>query len=123
MRISAANVNSIRATDSTKVGSFIGDHTKTSIGTLLNTGSWIGMGCNLMATGSVLPKYIPSFVWYINGKITKGFGFNATLETAKTSMSRRKVELTDAMAALLRKVSDDTKSLRRELARKDRKRR
>jgi len=108
-------------TGSAKIGSFIGDHTKTSIGTLLNTGSWVGIMCNLVATGGVLPKFIPSFAWYIGGKITKGFGFEAMLDTCRTSMSRRGVDMTDSMVALLQQVKEDTKQLRQEIAKKDRK--
>jgi UDP-N-acetylglucosamine diphosphorylase/glucosamine-1-phosphate N-acetyltransferase len=76
-------------TGSTKVGSLIGDHTKTSIGTLLNTGSYLGAMTLNMATGKPLPKYIPSFAWFIEGIATKGFGKGRLYETAKTAMSRR----------------------------------
>ncbi|UCC98123.1 MAG: hypothetical protein JSW66_20030 [Phycisphaerales bacterium] len=76
-------------TGSTKVGSLIGDHTKTSIGTLLNTGSYLGAMTLIMATGKPLPKYIPSFAWFIEGIATKGFGKGRLYETAKTAMSRR----------------------------------
>jgi UDP-N-acetylglucosamine diphosphorylase/glucosamine-1-phosphate N-acetyltransferase len=34
----------------TFVGSFIGDHTKTGIGTLLNTGTSVGVACNIFGT-------------------------------------------------------------------------
>ena len=76
-------------TGSTKVGSLIGDHTKTSIGTLLNTGSYLGAMAIIMATGKPLPKYIPSFAWFVEGIVTKGFGKGRLYETAKTAMGRR----------------------------------
>jgi len=76
-------------TGSTKVGSLIGDHTKTSIGTLLNTGSYLGAMTIIMATGKPLPKYIPSFAWFVEGIVTKGFGKGRLYETAKMAMSRR----------------------------------
>jgi UDP-N-acetylglucosamine diphosphorylase/glucosamine-1-phosphate N-acetyltransferase len=44
------------------LGSIIGDHTKIGIGQLLNTGSNVGVGCNVFG-GSVTVKYIPSFMW------------------------------------------------------------
>src|SRR5207244_12802615 len=44
-----------------KVGCFLGDHTKTGLGTLLNTGSSAGAFCNLLPCGGLLPKYVPSF--------------------------------------------------------------
>jgi hypothetical protein len=113
----------IISTGDTKVGSFIGDHTKTSIGVLLNTGSWIGIMCNLMSTDGVLPKHIPSFVWYVGGRMTKGLGFAPMLKTAEVSMSRRKMALTEAMVELLGKVRERTKAPREELIKKDRRRR
>ena len=87
-------------TGSTKVGSLIGDHVKTSIGTLLNTGSVVGGMALIMATGKPLPKYIPSFAWYIEGVVTKGFGRKKLYGTARTAMSRRGSEFTAAQEAM-----------------------
>ncbi|NLX07837.1 MAG: hypothetical protein GXY33_22075 [Phycisphaerae bacterium] len=95
-------------TGSTKVGAMIGDHTKTSIGTLFNTGAVVGSMCLLMATGQPLPKSIPSFAWLVNGVITKGFGKRALYATAKTAMSRRKVTWTEVDEALWDKVFELT---------------
>ena len=83
-------------TGSTKVGSVIGDHVKTSIGTLLNTGSYVGAMSIIMATGKPLPKFIPSFSWFIEGIVTKGFGKRKLYETANIAMSRRKCQWLDA---------------------------
>ena len=87
-------------TGSTKVGSLIGDHTKTSIGTLLNTGSYVGAMTLLAATGKPLPKHIPSFAWFLEGVVTKGFGKRKLYETARTAMGRRKQEFTPAQEAM-----------------------
>lgn len=95
-------------TGDTKVGSFIGDHTKTSIGTILNTGTVVGVMCNVMASGSVSPKFIPSFVTFLNGKFIN-IAFKATMETARTAMSRRKRTLSEAEAELLRATYTLTK--------------
>lgn len=95
-------------TGSTKVGSFIGDHVKTSIGTLMNTGSVAGTMAILVATGSPLPKYIPAFAWFLNGTVSKGFGLNPLISTARMAMSRRKVEMTAADEQLLRHVYELT---------------
>jgi len=103
-----------------KVGSFIGDHTKTSIGTLLNTGSMVGIMCNLVAGASVLPKYIPSFCWYVDSRISKGLGMAQALETARAAMSRRGVELTDAMVKLIKYVEEQTREAKMDKVRRDR---
>ncbi len=83
-------------TGSTKVGALIGDHTKTSIGVLFNTGSYVGAMALIAATGKLLPKFIPSFAWFIEGVVTKGFGKAKLYETAATAMSRRKSQWTEA---------------------------
>ena len=107
-------------TGSTKVGSLIGDHTKTSIGTLLNTGSYVGAMALIMATGKPLPKHIPSFAWFIEGIVTKGFGKGRLYETAKTAMSRRKCEWTPAMEKMWDAVFEMTASVRNKAIKKGR---
>ena len=84
------------STGSQKVGSLIGDHAKTSIGTLLNTGSYLGAMAVIMATGKLLPKFIPSFAWFIEGIVTKGFGKKRLYETAQVVMGRRGCKWTAA---------------------------
>lgn len=107
-------------TGSTKVGSLIGDHTKTSIGTLFNTGAHVGAMCILAATGKPLPKYIPSFAWFIDGVVTKGFGKQALYETARVAMGRRKREFTPAQQAMWDAIYELTAPQREEAIRKGR---
>jgi UDP-N-acetylglucosamine diphosphorylase/glucosamine-1-phosphate N-acetyltransferase len=95
-------------TGSTKVGSLIGDHTKTSIGTLLNTGSYLGAMAIVMATGKPLPKFIPSFAWFVEGIVTKGFGRRSLYETAKAAMGRRQCQWSAAEEAMWDAVFDLT---------------
>jgi len=108
-------------TGSTKVGSLIGDHVKTSIGTLLNTGSYVGAMALIMATGKPLPKHIPSFAWFIEGIVTKGFGKGKLYETARTAMSRRKCQWTPAMEKMWDAVFEMTASVRDKAIKKGRK--
>jgi len=103
-----------------KLGAFIGDHTKTSIGTLLNTGSVIGIMCNLVAGSSVLPKHIPSFCWYFRDRISKGMGVEYAISTARAAMARRGVELTEAMVELIHHAEQMTAEQKREAVRRDR---
>jgi len=109
------------STHSTKIGSLIGDHAKTSIGTLLNTGSCVGAMTLITATGKPLPKFIPSFAWYIEGAVTKGFGKKKLYETAKIAMSRRKCVWTEADEALWDTVFEITAPPRGEAVRRGRK--
>ena len=107
-------------TGSTKVGSLIGDHMKTSIGTLLNTGSYVGAMALIMATGKPLPKFIPSFAWFLEGITTKGFGKGKLYETAKTAMGRRKCEWTAADEAMWDAIFEITAPVRDEAIRRGR---
>ncbi len=108
-------------TGSTKVGSLIGDHTRTSIGTLLNTGSYVGAMTLLVATGKPLPKFIPSFAWFLCGAISKGFGKGKLYETAAVAMSRRKMQWTEAEQAMWDAVFEMTAEARDPAVRKGRK--
>lgn len=107
-------------TGSTKVGSLIGDHTKTSIGTLLNTGAYVGAMALLAATGKPLPKFIPSFAWFLEGVVTKGFGKRALYQTAQTAMGRRKRQWTPAQQAMWDEIFRLTEGPRLEAVKKGR---
>ena len=95
-----------------KVGSFIGDYTKTGIGTLLNTGCVIGVACNIFG-GGITPKFVPSFSWggekgWVENKLDK------VIEVAKLVMGRRDVTQTQADRDLLKKVYELTKKERKD---------
>jgi len=107
-------------TGSTKVGALIGDHAKTSIGTLLNTGSYVGSMALIAATGRLLPKYLPCFAWFLEGVVTKGFGKNKLYETAKVAMGRRKREWTAAEQAMWDEIFKLTAPERSEAVKKGR---
>ena len=107
-------------TDSTKVGSLIGDHTKTSIGTLLNTGSYVGAMALIMAMGKPLPKHIPSFAWFLEGNVTKGFGKKKLYETARTAMGRRGCRWTAAEEAMWDAIFEMTADPRKAAIKKGR---
>jgi len=108
-------------TGSIKVGSLIGDHTKTSVGTLLNTGSYVGAMAMIMATGRPLQKFIPSFAWLIDGVVTKGFGRKTLYETAATAMGRRGQAWSDAQEAMWNAVFEMTADVRDPAIKKGRK--
>ncbi|HOK55748.1 MAG TPA: putative sugar nucleotidyl transferase [bacterium] len=95
-----------------KVGSFIGDHTKTSIGTFFNTGTIVGIMCNITAD-NILPKYFPSFVWFVSGKFMKGYGVDYSLKTAKIAMERRNRILLSSEETVIRKVYEMTEAERK----------
>ena len=81
------------------LGSIVGDHAKTAIGTLLPTGTVIGTGANVFGPGAV-PKWIPPFSWGMDG--TEVLSEEGFLRIAHRVLPRRHVALTPAVDASLR---------------------
>ena len=88
-------------TGSRKVGSFLGDHVKTRIGTMLNTGAVVGLGANLFAGDAVFPKWVPDFSWG-GAAHSESYALDRFLATTRIVMGRRQVEWTPAIEAMLR---------------------
>jgi UDP-N-acetylglucosamine diphosphorylase/glucosamine-1-phosphate N-acetyltransferase len=88
---------------SAKVGCFIGDHVKTGLGSLFNTGSSVGVMSLILPGGELLPKHIPPFSRVWHGKLeVLPDGCESGIATARLAMARRQRELTPAMERLLR---------------------
>jgi UDP-N-acetylglucosamine diphosphorylase/glucosamine-1-phosphate N-acetyltransferase len=77
------------ASGRTKIGSYIGDHTKTGLSALLNTGSTIGAFASLLPNGSLLPTVIPSFAQVQGGQIEELWDLRKIFATAARVMQRR----------------------------------
>ncbi len=84
-------------TGRTFLGSLIGDHAKTAIGTMLPTGTIIGAGANVFG-GAPVPKHVRPFTWGADGERVSEEGF---LRVAGRVLPRREVELTPERAASL----------------------
>lgn len=82
-----------------KMGCFLGDHVKTGIGLLLNTGTVIGAGSNLYGA-EMPPKYVPPFSWG-TGEELSAYRVDKFLEVAERAMARRKVDLAPGARAQL----------------------
>ncbi len=77
------------------LGSLVGDHGRTAIGTRLTTGAVVGTGANVLATG-LTPRVIAPFAF---GETT--YELAKFLEVAERVMARRGVALGDAGRAAL----------------------
>jgi len=100
------------ASGRTKIGSFIGDHTKTGLGVLLNTGSAIGTFANLLPAGSLLPSVVPSFCQVNRGQIQERPDLRQLFATAATAMGRRGETFTDNHRIFFQALYDRTADLR-----------
>ena len=101
-------------TNMLKVGTFIGDFTRTGIGTLLDTGSTIGFSTNVFGGRGVLPKSIPSFVWG-NGESFTEYIVDKATATARLIMERRGVAWNSDHERLIHEVFELTKEERKKL--------
>ena len=92
-------------------GLMMGDHSKTAINTMLNTGTVVGVNVNIYVPG--FPRnFIPSFSWggasgFSNYLPEKAF------EAAKVMMARRQVKFDDVEARILENVYELTKKWRK----------
>jgi len=93
-----------RVTDTGKqfLGLMMGDHSKTAINTMFNTGTIIGVNCNVFGAG-MPPRFVPSFSWGGAEKLVE-YKLDKIIEVAKLVMERRKVPFTDKDEQLFREV-------------------
>jgi UDP-N-acetylglucosamine diphosphorylase/glucosamine-1-phosphate N-acetyltransferase len=109
LTVNGQRINSGR----TKVGSYIGDHTKSGLGALLNTGSVIGVYCNILPSGSLLPAIVPSYCQVQYGQVAERWDLKQMFATAGTVMGRRKLEFTDAHREFFDGLYESTAARRR----------
>ncbi|MFQ5807206.1 MAG: GlmU family protein [Phycisphaerae bacterium] len=93
------------------VGVIMGDHSKTGINTMINTGTVIGVGCNLYG-GDFPPKYMPSFCWGGSAGLVE-YHFDKFVDTAAKVMGRRDRDLTPAGRAMLETINKLTAAERK----------
>ncbi len=91
-------------------GLAMGDHSKTGINTMLNTGTVIGVGCNVYGAG--FPRtFIPSFVWGgAEGRMVHKM--SKFIETATVVMARRNIEFSDTDKVMLSHIFEETEKYR-----------
>lgn len=92
------------------LGLMMGDHSKSAINTMFNTGTVVGFSCNIFGAGFP-DKYIPSFTWGGAESMTT-YDVNKSMQTAKVVMSRRKVEFTKADEEVFKTVFELTSNER-----------
>ncbi|MEM1042840.1 MAG: putative sugar nucleotidyl transferase [Bacteroidota bacterium] len=91
-------------TERGRLGLIMGDHSKCSINTMFNTGTVVGVFCNLFG-GGFPPRYIPDFSWggadgFVNYRLEKA------LRVAEAVTARRGMPLTDTDRTLLTVIAE-----------------
>ncbi|MGE0637596.1 MAG: GlmU family protein [Bacteroidia bacterium] len=99
--------NTFVSTGSQFCGLIMGDHSKCGINTMFNTGTVVGVSCNIFGAG--FPRnFVPSFSWGgANGFMN--YNLDKALETAKLVMERRHIELTKEDEKIFEHITELTK--------------
>ena len=91
-------------------GLIMGDHSKCGINTMFNTGTVVGVGCNIFGAG--FPRnYVPSFAWggahgYSTYRTDKAF------DAFERMMARRKVDFGVEERLIMLRIFEDTAKYR-----------
>ena len=86
-----------------KCGVFMGDYSRTAINTTINTGTVIGVSCNVFGNG-LTPKYIPSFSWGSDG--VDRYQFDKALTDIENWKNLKQLSITDSERFILRHIFD-----------------
>ncbi|HEX8546489.1 MAG TPA: GlmU family protein [Cytophagaceae bacterium] len=85
-------------------GLIMGDHAKSGINTMFNTGTVVGVAANIFGSGFP-PKHIPSFSWGGAEGFTT-FRLEKAFEVAQRVMERRKIKFTEIEKNILEEIFD-----------------
>ncbi len=89
------------------LGLVMGDHAKSGINTMFNTGTVVGVCCNVFGAG-FLPRYIPSFSWG-GPDVFDEYRLDKALKVADTVVKRRERALSGAERENLETVFEATR--------------
>ena len=92
-------------------GLVMGDHSKTGINTMFNTGTVVGVSANVFGA-DFPPKFIPSFSWGGNRWLLT-YSFEKSMEVAERVMQRRGLKLEQADVKILQTVFDREEKYRK----------
>ena len=91
-------------------GLMMGDHSKSGIGTMFNTGTTIGVAANIFGSG--FPRtFIPSFSWGGHAGFTT-FNLIKVKQMAEVSMARRNHKFDETEESILKQIFSDSATYR-----------
>lgn len=88
------------------IGTIMGDHSKTGINAMLNTGTLCGVCCNLFSD-KYPPKFVPSFSW-VSGSDIVPYHFEKAVEAMERMMKRRDIQLTPSYHKMMKALFQST---------------
>jgi UDP-N-acetylglucosamine diphosphorylase/glucosamine-1-phosphate N-acetyltransferase len=92
----------VRQTGRQFLGLIMGDHSKTGIGMLFNSGTVVGFNCNIYGS-ELVDKFVPSFSWG-EGKDMTDYQIEKALLTAQVVMERRKIRFDKVYKEIFQKI-------------------
>jgi len=86
------------------LGLLMGDHTKTGINTMFNTGTVVGFNCNVFSS-EMLGQFVPSYSWG-HGSEMMVYDVTRAMQTAEVVLERREVKFSDAHRMIFEKIHE-----------------
>lgn len=90
------------------VGIMMGDHSKTAINCVINSGTVTGVNCNILSR-DFPPKLIHSFSW-VGSNVIQPYKLDKALDTMKIMMARRDIELSKPYQQMMTRIFADRPS-------------
>lgn len=100
-----------RKTGTQFCGLVMGDHSKTGINTMFNTGTVVGVSCNIFGAG-FQKNFIPSFSWG-GPRNYKTYRLEKAIEVASVVWGRRQKEFTSEDRTLFETIYQDSANYRK----------
>lgn len=89
-------------------GLMMGDHSKCGINTMFNTGTVVGVSCNIFGSGFP-DRFVPSYTWG-GAESSRTYNFTQAMETASRMMARRSKTLSPAETAMYQYIFDNRRA-------------
>ena len=89
------------------LGLIMGDHSKCGINTMFNTGTVVGVSCNIFG-GGYQRNFIPSFSWGDSASGFRKFILRKAFAASAAMMKRRGIELDDTEKEILTYIYNET---------------
>ncbi|MFQ5512520.1 MAG: putative sugar nucleotidyl transferase [Candidatus Krumholzibacteriia bacterium] len=103
----------IRETGRQFLGLIMGDHSKTGIGTLFNSGTVVGFNCNIFGT-EMADKFVPSYSWGSGGALVE-YQLEKALLTAQVVLERREIKFDDVYRHYFERIFELSEKCRRNI--------
>lgn len=97
------HTKSIDSTGELFCGTFMGDYTKAGISTMFNTGTVVGVSCNVFGAG-FQAKFIPSFSWGGPPDGYQEYRFEKAVQVINATLARRDQSLSEIDLAILKMI-------------------